>query len=271
MVPGGGAVGSVLETAGSVAGAVAGAVEASGPVIVLEYKAGPPAKLSYLRRASERSTRAAASDARVPDKFDLDGINVFAISPNGMFGMQPNIGAGPGLTITLFEGYKPNVFFTPSFFLSGKVFLGGDLQFLPALNVGVLFKHRFPKDRVLWNLGASLEFMWADPIQDVEFDYTYWDGSDTRTDRGEDSYVGGGFLFGMGIQTGFSFRLSRIFSIDLNGFAKFPFGTLDMDPGSYYYQGQQYISRTPEKISIWPFTAGVELALTFWIPYRSKR
>jgi hypothetical protein len=63
MVPGGGAVGGVLETAGSVAGAVVGSVEASGPVIVLEYKEGPPAKLSYSRRASERSTRAAAAPA----------------------------------------------------------------------------------------------------------------------------------------------------------------------------------------------------------------
>jgi hypothetical protein len=108
MVPGGAAVGGVLDTAGSIAGAVVGAVEASGPVIVLEYKAGPPAKLSYLRRASERSTREAAADAQTEprDKFDLDGFNVFAISGNVMFGlMAPSFSYGPGLTITLFEGY----------------------------------------------------------------------------------------------------------------------------------------------------------------------
>jgi hypothetical protein len=59
-IPGGGTVGGTLNAAGNIAGA-AGAVEASGPVIVLEYKAGPPAKLSYLKSASERSTKAAAA------------------------------------------------------------------------------------------------------------------------------------------------------------------------------------------------------------------
>jgi hypothetical protein len=44
-VPGGAVVGGALNVAGS----LAGAVEMSGPVIVLEYKAGPPAKLAYLR------------------------------------------------------------------------------------------------------------------------------------------------------------------------------------------------------------------------------
>jgi hypothetical protein len=50
-VPGGAAVGGALNVAGS----LAGAVEMSGPVIVLEYKAGPPAKLSYLKSASVAS------------------------------------------------------------------------------------------------------------------------------------------------------------------------------------------------------------------------
>jgi hypothetical protein len=47
-LPGGSAVGGALSTAGS----LAGAIEASGPVIVLQYIAGPPAKLSYLRSSS---------------------------------------------------------------------------------------------------------------------------------------------------------------------------------------------------------------------------
>jgi hypothetical protein len=50
-VPGGAVAGSAL----SAAGGLAGAIEASGPVIVLEYKAGPPPKLSYLRSAGESS------------------------------------------------------------------------------------------------------------------------------------------------------------------------------------------------------------------------
>jgi hypothetical protein len=56
-VPGGAAVGGALNVAGS----LAGAVEMSGPVIVLEYKAGPPAKLAYLR--SDRVAADGSSDA----------------------------------------------------------------------------------------------------------------------------------------------------------------------------------------------------------------
>jgi hypothetical protein len=276
MVPGGAAVGGVLDTAGSVAGAVVGIVEASGPVIVLEYKAGPPAKLTYSRRASERSTRAAASEAEMTDKFDLDGINVFALSPNFMFGAHGG-GFGPsaGLTLTLFEGYKPNVFFTPSFFLSGKYIDGwyGGATFLPAINAGVLFKHRFPKDRVLWNLGASLEGMFVYVWGEEKFDYTTYENSSIRTDRRYAEYRGFSFLFGMGIQTGFQFRLSRIISLDLNGVVKFPFGTVEAKPD--YWLGDEpsgLISHTnlPDK-SIWPFSGGIELGLTFWIPKRSRR
>jgi hypothetical protein len=306
MVPGGGAVGSVLDTAGSIAGAVAGAVEASGPVIVLEYKAGPPAKLTYERRASERRTREdrADSDNQTPaeNKFDLDGINVFAISLNGVAGSE----FGAGVTLTVFEGYKPNVFFTPSFFLSVKglysLFSGssksdspvgsnvsvisvgsvdlGDVYktVFPAISAGVLFKHRFPRDRVLWNVGASLDFMFFNCSADGEFDYTYQEyygtnnGYITRTGtaKGSASYYTQGlpFLFGMGIQTGFSFRLSRIFSIDLNGFAKFPFGEVEMERQSGGSFGNANVAPTE---SFWPFTWGGELALTFWIPYRSGR
>jgi hypothetical protein len=50
VIPGGGAVGGVLTAAGNVAGAL-GPIETSG-TIVLEYKAGPPAKLSFVKSAS---------------------------------------------------------------------------------------------------------------------------------------------------------------------------------------------------------------------------
>jgi len=55
FIPGGAAVGNVLNTAGSIAGAV-GAVEAEGPDIILEYKAGPPAslKLVSIKSTSEK-------------------------------------------------------------------------------------------------------------------------------------------------------------------------------------------------------------------------
>jgi hypothetical protein len=56
-VPGGAVAGSALNAAGG----LAGAIEASGPVIVLEYKAGPPPKLSYLR--SDRVAGTGSPDA----------------------------------------------------------------------------------------------------------------------------------------------------------------------------------------------------------------
>jgi len=243
MIPGGGAVGSALNTAGSIAGA-AGAVEAAGPVIVLEYKAGPPAKLSLLRStttttavASDNRTttdRRAASENRITDahplymenRFDLDGFNVFALSITGMppiFIYNVNIGA----TITIFEKYKPNEFLGQSYFLSIKhfnSFVGSNLSF----SAGVLIKHILPMNTVLWNLGASLDL----------YVYSSYDSSS---------------LVGIGAQTGFSFRFNPYTSFDINGFLKFPFGTADV-------RGE----------NIWPVAGGIEIGLTFWFPYRSK-
>jgi hypothetical protein len=293
MVPGGGAVGGVLNAAGSVAG-LAGAVEAPGPVMVLEYKAGPPAKLTYSRRASERSTRerASPSDGQwtgghplfTEERFDLDGVNVFAFSLYGLIGN----GGGGGITLTIFEGYKPDVFFTPSFFFSGRFeylfavddpdlgqnaygYSGHKSATLYDYSLGVLFKHRFPRDRVLWNVGASLEFMLADGWASGY--YTYPDNTYSGYSSNSVSYNGSSFLFGMGIQTGFSFRVNPYTSIDLNGFIKFPFGTATLTQDSYGYSGSSYSERgnLPTSVSYWPLAAGGELAFTFWTPYRSKK
>jgi hypothetical protein len=57
-VPGGAAVGGAALDA---AGKAVGAVEASGPAMVLEYKAGPPAKLAYLRSTTAQATSQTAS------------------------------------------------------------------------------------------------------------------------------------------------------------------------------------------------------------------
>ena len=59
MVPGGGAVGGVLNTAGNVAGTL-GPIEASG-TIVIEYKAGPPASLRLV------SSSGSSSPADIPE------------------------------------------------------------------------------------------------------------------------------------------------------------------------------------------------------------
>jgi len=192
------------------------------------------------------------------NKYDLDGFNVFAISLNGW---PPGLGQflNFGITLTLFEKYKPNAFFSPSYFLSGKYIIyyrdeyDSDISVgLPFISAGILFKHRFSGNRVLWNLGASLEFMWAN----------------CRIEESSVRYEGHSFLLGMGIQTGFSFRFNPYTSLDLNGFVKFPFSEVDMKKDSYdYYYSNNSL---PYSKTYWPFTGGIELALTFWFPYRSR-
>ena len=251
-IPGGATVGGALNAAGTIAGAV-GPIEVSGPAIVLEYKAGPPAKLSFLRSSAAADSSSDNQTASVhpllaKNRFDLDGFNAFAISFTGM----PTFwwGYGGGLTITIFEGYKPNAFFTPSYFLSGKFIFfeidngWGDIL---ALSPGVLFKHRFPGNRVLWNLGGSFDFMWV------------WGSTSYEGYYYDNYYRGNTFLVGMGIQTGFSFRFNPYTSLDLNGLLKFPFGTVEMKN-----------NWTGDTKSFWPFTGGIELGFTIWFPYRSR-
>jgi len=282
IIPGGAAVGGALDTAGQVAGAV-GAVEASGPEIVLEYKAGPPAKLSLVKSSKTPATAKAAakpSDKQITDahplvaenRFDLDGFNVFALSIPCMLTMSSS-SYGGGITITIFEKYKPNALFSPSYFLSGKYIyfdINNDdelgLCHLFALGTGILFKHRFPKNKVLWNFGASLEFMWAYGMYGTRHvsgnsDYVYSSGS---RNYDEASYSGKSLLLGMGIQTGLSFRFNPYTSLDLNGLLKFPFGKVEMKP-EHWKESQA----KPENKSFWPFTGGIEMGLTFWFPSRS--
>jgi len=70
-IPGAGAVGGVVNTASSVAGAAGiapGAVEAPGQAIVLEYVAGPPAKLSYLKTTKVEGASNSTSGTAIPWK-----------------------------------------------------------------------------------------------------------------------------------------------------------------------------------------------------------
>jgi hypothetical protein len=66
LVPGGGAAGNVLNTASGFAGSLVGAVEMSGPLYVLEYIAGPAAKLSFVRieDSKDNATLAQAQPGR---------------------------------------------------------------------------------------------------------------------------------------------------------------------------------------------------------------
>jgi hypothetical protein len=271
-IPGGSAVGGALDTAGSIAGA-AGAVETSGLVIVLEYKAGPPAKLTLLRSTNEKGDTVAASSSDTQatgdhplvakNRFDLDGFNAFAISLTGMPTFY--MGAGSGITLTAFESYKPNTFFSPSYFLSGKYIYMPPIKAnmyldIFALGAGAVFKHRFPKNRLLWNLGASLEFMWV--LADTAYSGAYSEPPPGESYSGSSSYPVSSFLFGMGVQTGFSFRFNPYTSLDLNGLCKFPFGKAKIKRTFFYGDVID---------SYWPVTGGVELGLTLWFPYRSRR
>ena len=71
IIPGGGAVGGVLNTAGNVAGAL-GPIETSG-TIVLEYRAGPPASLRLVSSSDNSSQESPQRLSSYPS-FSLGGI-----------------------------------------------------------------------------------------------------------------------------------------------------------------------------------------------------
>ena len=98
-IPGASAVSGVLDTAGNIAGEV-GAIESSGPDIVLEYKKGPPAKLSLVRSASPET----ASRPRRPRTGDSSNESSVPADPHSVSSQLWSIGASVGTS-----------FATPSF------------------------------------------------------------------------------------------------------------------------------------------------------------
>jgi len=90
IIPGGAAVGGALDAAGQVAGAV-GAVEATGPEIILEYKAGPPAKLSLVKSAAKSSTATAKAAATSSDKQTTDSNDMKTVAVKLSFGLLVSI------------------------------------------------------------------------------------------------------------------------------------------------------------------------------------
>ena len=86
MIPGGSNVGSALNTAGTITGA-AGAIESSGPVIVLEYREGPPASFKLISN-SESTIERKQEQARVTtdvenynEKYDMWKYKVVFLGP----------------------------------------------------------------------------------------------------------------------------------------------------------------------------------------------
>jgi len=301
MIPGGSKIGEVLNAAGDIAGAI-GPIETPGSGIILEYKSGPPAKLSFVRTTKAEGTPADSQTTEdhpltAANRFDLDGFGVFAISGTFSPPIFDAMAFGGGFLITVYESHKRGTFFTPSYFLSGKFFYSYDYYYgsteIFTIGAGVLFKHRFPGDRILWNFGSSLELMWVSVWEDEPYTYTYsyeepYYGSGpnpnpttrTETESRTASYWGNSFLLGIGFQTGFSFRFNPYTSLDLNGFIKFGFGSVDAttDNYDYRYNDPNYKNYTiisdgglSSSISHWPFTGGIEVGLTFMFPYRIRR
>jgi formylglycine-generating enzyme required for sulfatase activity len=96
-VPGGAVAGSALNAAGG----LAGAVEASGPVIVLGYKAGPPAGLSYLR--STGATPAASPERNIfGEMIQINGGTFTMGSPENEPGRSNNEGPQRQVTVSSF-------------------------------------------------------------------------------------------------------------------------------------------------------------------------
>jgi len=91
MVPGGANVAGALNAAGNIAG-LAGAVEAPGKEIVLEYKAGPPAKLSLVRTTSDDgSSSVAAATANVRNNWISNQVSVPALHAYAGFGLDAGL------------------------------------------------------------------------------------------------------------------------------------------------------------------------------------
>ncbi|MDR0473698.1 MAG: hypothetical protein LBH43_08540 [Treponema sp.] len=217
---------------------------------------------NYATAAPPRNQIARSRPQTNQDKFSLDGFNAFAVS--GFY----NPPYGGGATITVFEKYKPNVFFSPSYFISYKAapnVASGDLTVSSYfdMGVGVLFKHRFPKDRVLWNLGASLDLMSVY----AQSNKKYYGAEDEHDGYNPPEYLGGSLLLGMEIQTGLSFRLTPNISLDINGLLKFPFGSVEMEEFRPDYYDSDYSSKSK---SYWPFSPVLEVGVTFSFPYRSR-
>jgi hypothetical protein len=160
MIPGGGAVGGVLNTAGGIAGAAVGAVETSGE-IVLEYKEGPPAKLSLIR-STTGDTEHTNSDDRNPR------LNTVGVSVGSSFGVPWFVGS-------VHTTYS---FFPYAFFEVG-LDLGGQKNLFPwnYENIGYFFLYPYgnfcafvPFKKGGWFAGIGFGVMFS------RFSYPFMDG-----------------------------------------------------------------------------------------------
>jgi len=166
VIPGGSAVGGVLNTAGSVAG-LAGAVEAPGTEMVLEYKAGPPASLSLVSTRSttdESITEASAGSdpQQEPREFTNDNrLKTLGISIGTSFFNWEYILADPALIFTLHGTFSPvqNLIFQLGFDL-GFVSVYEDVEsyfsFYPFARIGFFIPFR---EKGGWYAGAGCGYM----------------------------------------------------------------------------------------------------------------
>jgi TolB-like protein len=188
---------------------------------------------SYRGPAVSRS-----ADSYSGGNFALDGKTRFGFSANAMIGT----GWGVGGTVTVFEKFTPNFFVAPSGFISAKYFINNNITnnkiYLFAGGAGVLFKRRLTRnERLLLALGLSLEYITGEANIHDDDNYYYW-------------YDG---LLGMGVQGGLSYRLTPAISLDINGLAKFGFGSAELEGESSCYGNYSYT----------PLIGGVEIGVSF--------
>ena len=139
MIPGGSAVGSALNTAGTIAGAV-GAIEAAGPVIVLEYREGPPASL---RLVSTSQSATASQPATVQAKTDNSTLDR-EIWKYKVFYLGPTIGIGNVYYLNYYYSYPYGEYeWTNGFLLNYGLVADFNIQpwfsLTTGFNIGIIF------------------------------------------------------------------------------------------------------------------------------------
>jgi hypothetical protein len=119
MIPGGGAIGGVLNAAGSIVGA-AGAVEASGPEIVLEYIQGPSASLK-LRSVSDGQKPARSSQPGIKTANARNNWLSFKLEAVGL-GLRYERMLGPKTSLGLDLNFLPVYIVAPPYFDTNAFF-----------------------------------------------------------------------------------------------------------------------------------------------------
>jgi hypothetical protein len=185
------------------------------------------------------------------NRFSLAEKNVFAIGGSIGMGTSFNLGSSTSSTnyeliVTFYERHFQNPFGL-SFF--GTIGITMGLTEANWVDGGVLCKWRFMNDRLLWNAGFSLGYLYfgyftPPNLGNRQFYYA---------DRG---------LPSLGVHGGMSFRPTRILSLNLNSFFRFGLGSVETRIYENHITGPGKPGPT-----IWPNVFGLHLGIGLMFPY----